>query len=168
MAMVQIDIDMSPVLRLGHRLDAVGPAMQSELVDSLQQVMNTGLRKAVSTSRKDAGLLRRSLNVKVDAVPNGAVGRIGSPLVYAPVMELGRKPGGKMPPKGALIRSGWLRRHGIAEDREFLIRRAIARHGIKGDHNLENTVKGLEPEARRVFAGIGPRVVRRVIREAAG
>ena len=46
------------------------------------------------------------------------------------VIEYGRTPGKKMPPKGALL--GWMSRHGIDPRFEFVIRRNIARDGIPG------------------------------------
>ena len=46
------------------------------------------------------------------------------------VIEYGRTPGAKMPPKGALL--GWMSRKGIDARFEFVIRRAIGRDGIPG------------------------------------
>lgn len=55
--------------------------------------------------------------------------RIGTNLVYAPVMEFGRRPG-RMPPPQAL--AGWARRHGFPDTALFVLARAIARKGIRG------------------------------------
>jgi len=49
---------------------------------------------------------------------------------YFRFVERGRRPGAKMPPEQPIRK--WLRVKGIREDRQFVIRRAIARKGIKG------------------------------------
>jgi hypothetical protein len=43
----------------------------------------------------------------------------------------------------------------------------IERRGTKGDHNLQTTVHELEPVARQEFAGVGPRVINRLVKGGA-
>lgn len=70
---------------------------------------------------------------KVIRTPNGAV--IVNASSYAAIIEYGRRPGSKLPPKAAVI--AWARRrlHLSAEDaarRWYPIARAIARRGLVG------------------------------------
>jgi hypothetical protein len=77
--------------------------------------------------RVDTGHGRRSITHQVDR----RRARVGTNVAYLEVMARGRKPGRRMPPPGVLL--GWMRRHGIPADREFVVRRAIGRKGIRGD-----------------------------------
>lgn len=76
------------------------------------------------------GYLKNSIQA-VPAVPiaGGVQSMIGVGAEYGIVMELGRRPGAKMPPQGALL--GWMGFKGIPPELEFVVRRGIARHGIK-------------------------------------
>jgi hypothetical protein len=84
-------------------------------------------RNLKSFARADTGQGRRSMTNVVERRRVTA----GTNLLYMEVMARGRRPGAAMPPRGALI--GWMRRHGIDPSKEYALRRAIARHGIKGD-----------------------------------
>lgn len=75
---------------------------------------------------RDTGTLARSIVSELQ--PTSA--RIYSPLVYAAVMEAGRRPGARMPPPGAL--AGWARRHGFSQGSLFVLARNIGRRGIQG------------------------------------
>jgi hypothetical protein len=52
------------------------------------------------------------------------------PQVLLDTIEMGRRPGGRLPPTGALV--GWMLRHGMDPRNEFALRRKIARDGTKG------------------------------------
>jgi hypothetical protein len=120
---VRIRIHGLPELerKLGPRV--IDPPIQRFLTRSAINVQGN-MRKRV---RVDTGRGRNSIAYEVEK----RKARIGTNLEYLEVMARGRRPGRAMPPPGALL--GWMRRHGIAADREFLIRRAIGRRGIAGD-----------------------------------
>lgn len=52
----------------------------------------------------------------------------GATAEYAAAVDKGRRAGARMPPKGALL--AWMAAHGIAEEAEFVVRRAIGEKGI--------------------------------------
>lgn len=113
----------------GHLLE---PAMDRLLRDAALYAE----RAAREGSPKDTGALARSFASEV----RPGLARVYSPLVYAPVMELGRRPGARMPPPRAL--AGWARRHGLA-GQEYVLARSIARRGIKGRFFLRKAAEGL-------------------------
>lgn len=88
----------------------------------------------------DTGRGRNSLTYQVEKRRV----RAGTNLEYLEVMARGRRPGRSMPPPGVLL--GWMRRHGIPADREFLIRRKIGRKGITGDDFDEKAVAASIPK----------------------
>jgi hypothetical protein len=71
---------------------------------------------------RDTATLARSITSEV----HGLSARVYSPLVYAGVMEAGRRPGAKMPPPAAL--AGWARRHGYTGSL-WVLARNIGRYG---------------------------------------
>ena len=76
----------------------------------------------------DTHNLQRSLTHEVVQQGSNVTGRVGTNLIYAPVVEYGRSPG-SMPPPSALV--GWLRRKGIDEKYAFVVARSIARRGTR-------------------------------------
>lgn len=165
MSGVQFTVDFSQVQALARRLqvDAM-PAMAAEMETAMTRVVLKGERIAKQHAKRDTGENRRRITSAVTRDADGVTGVIGTNNHYARPVEEGRKPGSKMPPKGSLI--AWMKRHGMDPKREFVLRRAIARRGIPGDHNLQNTVAGLEPDIRREFAQVGPRVIQRLVKGA--
>jgi len=71
------------------------------------------------------GVLRKSIGWKVkdDTV------FVGTNMPYAPVMEFGRTPGGKMPPIEAIEK--WCKFRGIPEEAVWAVAKSIAVKGIK-------------------------------------
>jgi hypothetical protein len=111
------------------RLDAIGLEMADKGVDMIRSRM-----------RVSSGRGQRSVTSKV----TGRQFAFGSPLIHVRVMDKGRAPGAKMPPKGALL--PWMRRKGIDARDEFPIRRAIGTRGIPGDHQFAQVRNELKPE----------------------
>lgn len=165
MSGVRFTVDFSQVQALARRLqvDAM-PAMAAEMETAMTRVVLKGERVAKQHAKRDTGENRRRITSTVIRESDGVTGIVGTNNPYAPPVEEGRKPGSKMPPKGSLI--AWMKRHGMDPKREFVLRRAIARRGIPGDHNLQNTVMSLEPDVRREFAQVGPRVIQRLVKGA--
>ncbi len=63
---------------------------------------------------------------------------------YFRYVERGRRPGAKMPPKAPIVK--WLRVKGKSEKLEFVIRRSIARKGIKGIFIINPTINKITAE----------------------
>lgn len=116
-------------------------------------------REARLAAPRDTSALARSIHSQVQ--PTQA--RIGTNLVYASVMEFGRRPGGRMPPVAALV--GWARRHGMA-GREFVLARAIARRGIKGRFFLQKATHSLIAHGFPVIIGQAIRAAQNRWRQA--
>lgn len=110
-------------------------------IDKLSRDVAKGVKAAVNTSAYaidrnakrrlqpwnpprggvDTGRLRAS--IRPFFFQGGLAAEVGTNVKYAPFVEFGTRP--HWPPKGALQR--WAERHGMESD--FLIRRAIAKHG---------------------------------------
>lgn len=73
---------------------------------------------------RDTGALGRSIRNDLTGQGLNLEGRVFSNLIYAPIMEFGRRPG-TMPPPAAL--EGWARRKGL---NAFAVARSIAKFGI--------------------------------------
>lgn len=94
----------------------------------------------LKTSAGMKGLLSKSLAVPIS--PDGIISKTGLLVTETPTMitiqsqlpdyaywvEHGRRPGGKMPPEAPI--KDWVKKHNIAEDAVFPIRRKIAKEGI--------------------------------------
>lgn len=81
----------------------------------------------------DTGAYRDSLFAEVTERRGKMTLTVGPPErldILGSTLEFGRKPGSRMPPQGALL--PWMARHGIEDSAEFVIRRAIARNGMRG------------------------------------
>lgn len=124
-------VDTRELVALERRFGTVPNAIVRGAVPGMRRVVLTAERNAKRDVRVDRGDLRRSITSVVEVHGTTVVGRWGSNKPHARPNEFGRAAGGRMPPQGVLVASGWLRRHGIPESAEFVVRRAIARRGIK-------------------------------------
>jgi phage gpG-like protein len=120
----EIVIDASEFAAMGARFRNAAPIVEREMKTAMVRSTAQIQHDAQVLVKVDTGTLRRSITTNVTPF----LGRVGSNQPHAPVVEFGRKPGGKMPPPGVL--DGWMARHGIPASAEFLIRRKIARKGI--------------------------------------
>lgn len=102
---------------------------------------------------RDRGMLARSFLREVQPL----MSRVYSLLVYAPVMERGRRPGAKMPPPSAL--EGWARRHGF-QGSLFVLARAIARRGIKGRFFMRAARDAVQRAMPAALASLAARIER--------
>ena len=88
------------------------------------------------------------------------VGEVGPSARYGVVVERGRRPKRRWPPRAAL--RGWARRHGIPERALFLIARKIGQQGTPARPFLEPALRKNEARIQRLFAAAGLRVVTRI------
>lgn len=108
-----------------------GPVVvQEELFRSARTIALQGeaLSKMSYTAGRWTGNAINSIYGKAEQTGDGAAATFGASAEYAIVIDQGRRAGAKMPPKGALL--AWMQAKGIPADREFLVRRKIARSGI--------------------------------------
>lgn len=120
-----IEIDITGAVELAERIER--PEIVDEplrgLVRDVALVVERAAREGMP---KDTSEGARSIAAQI----NGLEARVSSPLAHVTVMDQGRRAGAAMPPQGALL--GWMRRHGIPAEAEYVVRRGIARRGIKG------------------------------------
>lgn len=124
--------------------------LQMQLAQMVGQLVRNTLTYAERQARlgapKDTSALARS----IVAQQRGLVGEVTSPLGYASVMELGRRPGAAPPPQAAL--AGWARRHGFTGSL-FVLARSIGRRGIKGRHYFEKAFQQTVAHLPELWAG---------------
>ena len=128
-----VEVPLPKLRRLQARLK--GDELYLEPVQSgITKLSLLTERAAREGAPKDTSALARSIQTETKPL----FGRIHSPLVYHPIMEAGRRPGGRMPPPAAL--AGWARRHGYTGSL-FVLARSIARRGIKGRFYMKAAAK---------------------------
>jgi hypothetical protein len=125
---MDLDFDFSSVNRMATRYQGG----QRIVLEETRKGINKAVIQIEADAKRlvptDTHTLQRSITHEVQASGQNVTGRVGSNLVYAPVVEYGRSPG-SMPPPGAL--AGWLRRKGIDERYAFVVARSIARRGTR-------------------------------------
>jgi hypothetical protein len=157
MSDVAVELDFAEIAQLSARLPGLPARVETDAATILRRVVLEGEARAKRRARKDTGHGRRSITHRVDRTANAIIGRFGTNVGYMEVMEKGRRPGAALPPRGALL--GWMRRHGIPAANEYVIRRAIARKGIPGDHVFRDTLADVTPLARRSLADLRDGVI---------
>lgn len=111
----------------------VTPVMARSLRSWLTGVLKVVRDDVRGFAPADLGAFRRSVIYRTrqsGVEVSGEVFSTDKPTAKVAVIEYGRRPNKPMPPAGALL--GWMARHGIPADREFLVRRKIGRDGIPG------------------------------------
>jgi hypothetical protein len=104
------------------------------------------------------GGLRATIHGEVIQYGTSVMGIVGHAREYGDVIELGRRPGQKMPPEGVLLR--WVEiKTGMSGKRakqlEFLIRRKIAREGFEGSHMFERAFTENQNQIQKIFDKAG-------------
>lgn len=100
----------------------------------------------------DTGALQRSIVAEVRGTAlTGLVGRVASPLAYAPVVEWGRRAGAAPPPVAAI--QAWAARRLSDGSRAtaFVIARAIGARGLAGRHMFRDAAARGEGAVRRLW-----------------
>jgi hypothetical protein len=152
-----------------------GPLLNTHLVRGMEAATKFTVSKIVpGVPVGVSSRLKNSIGSEIRTEGIGSiVGVVGSSLKdeeYPKVMELGRRPGAKMPPPEALVR--WVHVKGLAgtysvkthrrqggkakvaqQDLQvaFMIARAIARKGIKGRFYMKNGLDKARPSIAKFF-----------------
>lgn len=143
------------------KFQGVERIVRQEQTVAMQRAVLPIERDAEGMAPWDMGHLRRSIASRIHLISDGVEGITGSNLPYAKIQEEGRRPG-RMPPPGVLL--GWMRRHGIPAESEFLIRRAIGRHGTPPQPYLIPAFKKNIPNANRELGRmLADRIMRKLI-----
>lgn len=155
-----------------------GPLADSrESVQIISQELHRGMETSVQelermvrvNTPRGVGIgagLRGSIAGEVRGRGFDVQGVVGTPLVYGPVVELGRRPGQKAPPPGAL--DLWVQRIlGVPPEEvkraAFLIGRAIGRRGIPGRFMFKRAKEEFErSRLPRIIAQMGQAIATRL------
>ena len=124
-----LEIDATDALELAAKYEGATKVLATELETAMVRtvaVLQLDIQTAAPVWQGNA---RRSVTTTASATK----GTVGTNLVHAIVqLETGRAAGAPMPPQGSLL--AWMAWKKIPAEREFLIRRAIARKGIPAKH----------------------------------
>jgi phage gpG-like protein len=133
--------------------EEVGTAMERSAI-----LVQNAARSNIQRERAiDTGRLLGSITGEVKPFET----QIGTNVTYAPTVGDGRRSGAPMPPSGALL--DWMRRHGIPAESEFVVRRAIARRGIRARPFLIPALENNRTQIEREFAVANRRIAERVL-----
>ncbi len=152
-----LDVDLSELHALGTRYAGAEPVVRDELTKAMTRSALLVEGQARRVAPVDTGRLRGSITHEVRPFGGGVRGTVGTTVVYAPPVEIGRRAGAAMPPAGALL--GWMGRHGIPASAEFVVRRAIGRRGIPARPFLRRALREMEGRIRQEFAQVPRRVL---------
>lgn len=151
-------VDVSQLVTLSKRYAGAGPIIEDELVNAGARSMLAVEGLAKKYVKRDTATLQRSITSEAKPYAGGVRATAGTNVPYARSVEEGRRPGGRMPPRGILIASGWLRRHNLPDSAEFPILRAIARRGIPAAPFLGRAFTELKPQIAKEFQAVPGRV----------
>ena len=153
--MTSIQVNSSDLAQAKRLLD---PARFSRLLRSGMEEALAYMKGLVQGKTPvDTGLLRGSIFTEIRGTMldfHGVVAPGPAVKEYASVMELGRRPGARMPPVDAIVR--WVIRKqiasgGSARSVAFLIARSIGRKGIRGRHMFEEAAREGAATAVRII-----------------
>ena len=142
------------------RITIKGATETAKLLERIPQRLGLALVKAMrdsavliqSLAKANApvfrGLLRASILQSVEIEGNKIVGRVGSALAYAPVVEFGRPTGWF--PNVTELRS-WARRKLGDARLAFVVGRAIQRRGFKAQPYLTPAFESAGPRVQMIF-----------------
>lgn len=150
-------IDITGAVELAERIER--PEVIREPLETLVRDVALVVERAAREGMpRDTAEGARSIAATV----NGLEAKVTSPLAHVTVMDQGRRAGAAMPPQGALL--GWMRRHGIPPEAEYVVRRGIARRGIKGRFFYQKA----EAKGREAIPGAVRKFMAEVQRRASG
>lgn len=155
--MTTIEVDASALFALGKRFAGAEAVIEDVFKDAMVRATAAVQHDAMVAAPVDTGTLRRSITTDVTPF----LGSVGSNLPYAPVVEYGRRAGAPMPPSGSL--DPWMRRHGITAVSEFVIRRSIARRGIRARPYLIPALERNRAGIEREFEIAADRAIKRLV-----
>jgi hypothetical protein len=145
---------MASLDRLAGALERIGPVLHRQARTTVTELQATGVQVARQNVNQSRAL---DTLATIDGIQptdpqeteRGWRGEVRATAPQSIFVERGRRAGARMPPGGALL--GWMARHGIPLNREFVVRRAIARRGIPPRPFMAPLAGQLEPERQRLM-----------------
>lgn len=134
---MDMQFNFSDVQKMSKTYDGGPKIVMEETRKGVDGSVNAIKQEAMRLVPIDTHNLQRSLHHEVVTKGNSITGRAGTNEVYAEAVEKGRRAGAAMPPPSALIKSGWLRRHGIDNEFAFVVARSIGRRGTRAQPYLK-------------------------------
>lgn len=165
---LEISVDLGESIRT---LASVAPqVLRSEMRTVLGVIARRVEKEVVEKTPRGvgaAGGLAGSIHGEVIPRGDGVIGIVGTPIEYGEVVELGRRPGKRMPPVEPIAL--WaVRKLGIPEEEAGSVGLAIARkikhHGFEGAHMFQRTIEELDSWIMAQLRTIPARVARRIER----
>jgi hypothetical protein len=134
---------------------AVLPVVRSAARRAVMQLQAAAVTRArfnlLDQGARDTGETLRGIQATEPVeTTTGYRGEVRATAPQSIFVERGRRANKPMPPGGALL--GWMSRHGIPANREFVIRRAIGRRGIKARPFMAPLPTQLEPMRQQILA----------------
>lgn len=138
-----------------ERFDAEVSSALQELGALAQRMIVQATPRGISAG---GGGLAGSITSELRGVPARREQVVSSSMFYAPIVELGRRPGNRWPPLAPI--ELWVRRKlHVPADRAaevaFLVARKIGEEGTSGAHMFEFSFRQLRPIAERRFQQLG-------------
>jgi len=165
MTALSANFDISGLRALAERYPQ---AYKREVVTVMDLVVRRLEGAVVAKTPKGVGGaagLAGSIFGEVRTLGQSITGVVGTPLEYGLVVELGRRPGKRMPPI-APIQLWAQRKLGLdeheAKSAAFAIARKISIKGFEGKHMFGQSLDELTPWIRQMLATIPARIVARV------
>lgn len=144
---IGVQIDDRKLRRVLDRAPAKIKAAKKEILDRGSIMTQGEMRQNAPVFD---GELRRSIRPKWQGLDTVVV---FSDAKHAIPMEVGRKPGGKLPPfKEGTPLAKWVKIKMGAGVPAFLVARSIARKGTKGKHYARNTYAKMKPAVNKMAA----------------
>ena len=149
-----LDIDLSGIDETTADMETFPIDLGRELTLAMNQSLDFVRGQVAVRTPVNVGTLRDSLNYQIISPFPNLVGAVGSPSVYAPVMEFGRKPNSRMPPVDAIAL--WaVRKLGLspeeAEGAAWAIAKSIAKKGIEGKYMFKEGFEVSTPHVNQLF-----------------
>lgn len=143
-----INIDTKAIDSYARAMKAAPQTLKREIITGVNRITTAGEGLSKKYIQTDTHHAQRSLTMSPAREAGGVIrGAWGTNVPYRRVLEEGRRPGAPMPPSVVLL--GWMRRHGIPESQEFVVRRAIGRKGTVGSRFMQRSRAEVKPLARR-------------------
>jgi hypothetical protein len=163
----EIRIDLSEVEKFFKNLESMDRIVAPRAHRLMRISVDTMEAEVVGRTPVGAtGQLRGATATEIRGTRLNLIGEVTNPLLYAPIVERGRRPG-KMPPVDTI--EYWVRRKGIAGGEEargvaFVIARAIGARGTKGAAMFWKGFEAAEPHVLNLWRGLPGEIVEALAR----
>ncbi len=145
---LSLSIDVSGIDPVVEEYEHFPAAIRAVMTVAMEKSLQLVEGQVKIRTPENLGTLRASINHEIIRPFPNLVGKVGSPQIYAPVIESGRKPGSRMPPVDAI--KLWLFRKKIVTDLSKLESAAwaVAKHIAKEGFSPKGDVG---PTGRKMF-----------------